>query len=892
MRRLKWLLVPCMVVVFGAFGCSVQSPGYCSVDSDCMNPQSCVDGQCLAEGDRDIEVADNVRWVETYASFESVEVERERLIFTFDRPAAGVDVEKGYIIVGKGMDGYTPYLRNVERKTVEGKRMILETTFADLTDAVAGEWSRKVRFWDGKTVFFESPIGLTLDDIEPVTEDGDLGKIEQPAFSGQVNLAGKELYSHRWEVTCGGSNCVKGSCQCTQGASCSTGYQCDQAPCDADDPNDDEKYKGICRLAGETQAWVEIKLEFVEPSYVRLDPEFEISAKTSWWSIKQFKIGASADFRADINVKASAEAGFTHSRDDIELITLSKALWFAVGWLPVEVTIEFKFMAGYSFEATIGGAVTTGFDVSANLEIGAEYRKEWPDGAKKEWRPYVNKGWGKNFHEPQWEAHGKITARVWVKPRIAFKLYGQVGPAIYLRPRLNATFEFLPKVCLMVWIDLIAVLELRFGFFEDLGLDPMSWTMLDNRPEDERDASAWYTFDTWWLFDNCNCEPQDHKVCHNDQVRWADSCDEVDTTAEGLVEDCPAQGQKCVDAQCVPDGFGDLQGLIKDAQTEDPISGATIRIYLGGQLIDTLSSGADGRYSKTNLEVSTYTLQIEKAGYLPATVVVNILDGEVTEVTPLRKLPEDCQGDGTCSGQIVNAVTGEGQAAQLEFREGVDVKDGPVVGQADADQFGMYTVQLPSGNYTAEVSSDNFATTWFDIVICGPDDWSNQNGAISPLDDGNWRIVLTWGENPKDIDLHGFTPVIDGQQYHIFYRGACRGSRDQAPYMDLDVDDRNSFGPETITISDLRAGDYTFHVHNYGNQNDPDVDTGSLSNSFARIQIYNPEGFRVRSFNLSAGGYWWNAFTLTGPNGDVKQGASCAACVNPADFPQSDQCFP
>ena len=901
MRRKAWLVVPWLVLLtglLGVVGCNIQSDPYsCQVDADCMSPQQCVEGQCLAEGDRDIEVADNVRWLEKHAGFRSVDVEPDRLVFTFDGPAASYDVEEGYMVVGKGMDGHTGYLRHVERKMVDGSVMILETTPASLFEAVSGEWTRRFSLHDGELVYFESPIGLTLNDVHLApTEAGDgLRQLEQPAYSGRVNLAGRELFSERFEVSCGGDNCVAGSCQCNASPDCPSGYQCDQADCDPDNEIDDEKYKGVCRLIGQSTAFVEIKLEFVEPSYVQLDPEFEITTKSSWLGfggLKKFKIAAGADFETNINVKASAEAGASYS-NEVELLTLSKDIWFALGWLPVNVQIEFKFIGGYSLELAVGGAVTTGFDVSADLSIGAEWRSEWDDGAEDEWRPFATRNWQKNFHEPQWEAHGEVTARVWLKPVVAFKLYHQVGPEIVVQPRLNATFHFLPKVCWEVWVDIMAELNLRFGFFEDLGLGPVGWTMVDNRPEGQgRDADAWFLFDPWWLYNNCSCEPEhDHQVCYDDKVHWADACDEVDESAAGLVEDCPAQGQKCVDAQCVPDGFGDLAGLIKDAQTEEPIEGATIEIYQRDDLIDTLTSGADGRYSKTHLAVGSYTLQIEKEGYLPATVVVNILDGEVTEVTPLRKLPEDCTGNGTASGQIVNAVTGEGVPAHIEFRAGVDVKEGDVVGEADADGDGFYTVELPSGNYTGEVNYSNFATGWFDIVVCGPGDWPEQNAAISPLDDGNWRIVLTWGENPPDLDLHCVTPAIEGQQHHIFYRAACRGSRDEAPYADLDVDDRNSFGPETVTIADLRSGDYTFHVHNYGGENEDEP--GTLAGSYARVQVYNPEGFRVRAFNVSAGGFWWHAFTLTGPDGDVSQGGSCpnAACTNPADF-DPPACFP
>jgi len=67
------------------------------------------------------------------------------------------------------------------------------------------------------------------------------------------------------------------------------------------------------------------------------------------------------------------------------------------------------------------------------------------------------------------------------------------------------------------------------------------------------------------------------------------------------------------------------------------------------------------------------------------------------------------------------------------------------------------------------------------------------------------RAVLSWGAEPRDLDLHLAYP-----ESHIYF------ANQKGTQADLDVDDTTSYGPETITIRKRKAGDkYVFAVHNY-----------------------------------------------------------------------------
>eukprot|EP01041_Mallomonas_annulata_P008144 gene8144-16737_t len=99
------------------------------------------------------------------------------------------------------------------------------------------------------------------------------------------------------------------------------------------------------------------------------------------------------------------------------------------------------------------------------------------------------------------------------------------------------------------------------------------------------------------------------------------------------------------------------------------------------------------------------------------------------------------------------------------------------------------------------------------------------------LAEGFIRVVLSWGQHPRDLDIHC---VQNGS--HVYY-----GSR-QAPGMSLDVDVTTGFGPETITIPPLvnrnsntstntsSNKSYWISVHHYSGEQ-------TLSTSNARIKV-------------------------------------------------------
>ena len=135
----------------------------------------------------------------------------------------------------------------------------------------------------------------------------------------------------------------------------------------------------------------------------------------------------------------------------------------------------------------------------------------------------------------------------------------------------------------------------------------------------------------------------------------------------------------------------------------------------------------------------------------------------------------------------------------------------------------------------------------------------NLTYALSPVMENldAMRIVLSWGAQPEDIDAH---LVYSGN--HVFF-GAKNGEG-----ANLDVDDTNSYGPETVTIERRKEGeDYIYSVHDFTDRDQPA--TPKLSRSGARVFVYVGSSL-VRTYYVpqNAQGNLWTVFRMS-PDGQM-----------------------
>lgn len=196
------------------------------------------------------------------------------------------------------------------------------------------------------------------------------------------------------------------------------------------------------------------------------------------------------------------------------------------------------------------------------------------------------------------------------------------------------------------------------------------------------------------------------------------------------------------------------------------------------------------------------------------------------------------------------------------------------------------------------------------------------------LEEGQIRFVLSWPNNPKDIDIHSLFKISRMSKCEVFFgKRECGGTT-------LDIDNFNYGinGVETITINTMSSFVYAIAVHkfidvttnnladgdtpidSYYEEDDEKKDTDNssapsqntdlpLMDSGAKISVYIagfkqaivqlpvPSKFSNENGNNNAGNdnkfTWWHALCLDG-----KQGIDSLSVVNTIseDKPDSSDC--
>lgn len=183
---------------------------------------------------------------------------------------------------------------------------------------------------------------------------------------------------------------------------------------------------------------------------------------------------------------------------------------------------------------------------------------------------------------------------------------------------------------------------------------------------------------------------------------------------------------------------------------------------------------------------------------------------------------------GSVAGKIKDASTGVGvKDADLIFRKGSDIHSGGSVAEFSTDANGNYFAKIDEGNYCVEVRKTGYIAQFENVVVQRNVNSTGQDIVISTKMNGEIRIVLTWNAEPQDLDsyLEGTTDA--GTTVDINYMSkTCTEA-------DLDVDDIDGYGPETVTIHDIN-GVYDFYVHDYR-------ETGQMAAGGASVTIYLPD---------------------------------------------------
>lgn len=248
--------------------------------------------------------------------------------------------------------------------------------------------------------------------------------------------------------------------------------------------------------------------------------------------------------------------------------------------------------------------------------------------------------------------------------------------------------------------------------------------------------------------------------------------------------------------------------------------------------------GKDGTEESVELQNLSYNSNQQRFTYEPVA-----LEGNADKTLQITVAPasEKVSGEartvevklGTGFEGRITDIYGVGVAGlKIKFRAGSGTTAGEVAGEATTDKYGYYSVSLPAGIYTGELSGQGYMTSY----MLGTAETNRyvveQNEtAIRAAATNEVKVMLSWGENPSDLDSHlyGYTPDGKGM-FHTWFADEIHSENGER-IVDLDWDDVDSFGPETTTIRKLKDGKYKFIVHNFSGET-------PLSTSGGKVEFF------------------------------------------------------
>lgn len=327
---------------------------------------------------------------------------------------------------------------------------------------------------------------------------------------------------------------------------------------------------------------------------------------------------------------------------------------------------------------------------------------------------------------------------------------------------------------------------------------------------------------------------------------------------------------------------GILSGRITNT-SGNAINTAKIMVYStntgDGRFFTTSSSSSVDKYGNYEivLPAGTYNVCIYAKDYLPLEIKnITIESNKINYLENTLLLPwNSSYKNSQIRGVVVNALDGSKiEDVTIHFRKGWNNKTGKYIksilnkGQSKTTTNSSGTFSFPTtlGCYTAELCKNGYITSYYNVVATVSSNTGKQKMILSPILSSNeYRIILTWGETPADLDSHLTYYKSSQKQFHIYYDNK-KATLNGKTVAKLDIDDTNSYGPETITLSIgsalLNNEEYNYTVHNYSNRSS--TSSTELSTSNATVLLYKGNTL-LKTYYIPANkdGTYWNVFKIT-----------------------------
>ncbi len=136
-------------------------------------------------------------------------------------------------------------------------------------------------------------------------------------------------------------------------------------------------------------------------------------------------------------------------------------------------------------------------------------------------------------------------------------------------------------------------------------------------------------------------------------------------------------------------------------------------------------------------------------------------------------------------------------------------------------------------------------------------DWFSNSITSFAANDETFKIVLTWGSSPSDLDSHVTGKLSNGGDFHVYY-GNKSVSDNGKTIASLDTDDTSSYGPETILLNPNVPGvTYTYYIYNFSGG-------GTITGSNATVKLYKGNNL-IGTYNPptdNSGARYWTLFRI------------------------------
>ena len=303
-----------------------------------------------------------------------------------------------------------------------------------------------------------------------------------------------------------------------------------------------------------------------------------------------------------------------------------------------------------------------------------------------------------------------------------------------------------------------------------------------------------------------------------------------------------------------------LTGAITN-NSDHAVNNVSVELYAPNSttVAYTTKTNTDGEYELSAVNEGNYTIKAIGDGYNESTMDVNLTSNKAQDFI--------IAGNANVNGTIINSQTGSGLAnATVSVMRASTSKELIVEFVVITDSYGNYELLGAAiGIFTITIEADGFfIRTVEGISFADGDNTIEQQTIVEEPEEGTYRIVLSWGENPYDLDSHLTGPNGD-TRFHVYYGDSNFGDDN----INLDVDDTYSYGPETITIKDFTDGMYRYSIHNFSDQSS--MGGAAIETSPTKIEVFNYEGL-VSTFIAPAftgEGNTWRVFEMTSSGNSV-----------------------